>query len=121
MASTDLGERIRRLREARRLRGLSWRREDIAPLLGVSVRTLARWETGETQTPRSAVGALEEFYGVSLSEEVDPEEAALRSRLAELRDLHLMEVSADQEEQLVRDLHERRRKARANGAAEPAG
>lgn len=73
--TSALGERIKRLREARRLHGLPWRREDVAPLLGVSTRTLGRWEN-EGVVPRSAIGALEEFYGVNLtgeSQERDPD------------------------------------------------
>lgn len=77
--TSELGERIKRLREARRLRGQSWRLEDVAAALGVSTRTLGRWENEGTM-PRSAIGALEEFYGVKLTgqlEAPDPDEELL--------------------------------------------
>jgi len=57
MADADLGRRIKRAREAKRLDGQSWRQEDVAEKLGVSVRTVGRWEHGAV--PKSALGALE--------------------------------------------------------------
>ena len=74
--SSELGERIKRLREARRLRGLPWKQEEIAAALGVSTRTLGRWEN-EGTVPRSALGALEELYGVKLTGQ--PDETAARA------------------------------------------
>lgn len=55
-----------RIRTARHQAGLT--REQMAPMLGVTLRTLARWESGETQrvTVRS-VARIAQVTGKNLS------------------------------------------------------
>ena len=72
MADADLGRRIRRAREAKRLRGQPWTQEHLAALLGVSVRSIGRWER-EGTVPRNSIGALEQVLGVDLSSEEKPD------------------------------------------------
>jgi transcriptional regulator with XRE-family HTH domain len=66
MAPSDLGLRIRRARERKR-----WDQVRLAAELGVSVRSVSRWENGTP--PRSSIGALEAVLGISLSEEQEPD------------------------------------------------
>jgi len=109
MAVADLGLRIRRAREAKRLRGQPWTQEHLAALLGVSVRSVGRWER-EGTVPRNAIGALEQVLGVDLSsaEEPDPVEQ-------ELRDIvERMPGRSPQERQQYLDLY---REQRARGRA----
>src|SRR5262245_19718037 len=79
MADADLGRRIRRARETKRLHGEPWTQEHLAGLLGVSVRSIGRWER-EGTVPRSSIGALEQVLGADLtgSEEPDPHEREIR-------------------------------------------
>jgi transcriptional regulator with XRE-family HTH domain len=75
MAPSDLGLRIRRARERKR-----WDQPRLAAELGVSVRSVSRWENGTP--PRSSIGALEDVLGVSLSDDgADPREQELREQL----------------------------------------
>jgi DNA-binding XRE family transcriptional regulator len=60
MLRVSLGDRIRSAREAA---GKS--REELAELVGVSVKTIGNWETDRV-TPKSKLGALERVLGVQL-------------------------------------------------------
>lgn len=65
----ELGKRIRRHREARRLT-----QEELADALGVSKKSVGHWETGKHH-PRNALGALEDLWGIDLAQpapEADP-------------------------------------------------
>jgi len=59
-----LGERIRRLREAKQLT-----QKQLGDLVAVDGRTVGNWERGKS-VPRNRMGALEEVLGVSLSDDV---------------------------------------------------
>lgn len=63
----EIGTRIRRLREERRLS-----QSDLGDVIGVSARTVGNWERG-TNDPRNSMGALEAFFGVSLVDGVRTE------------------------------------------------
>ena len=78
MAPDDLGTRIRRARERKR-----WSQAQAASAIGVGVRTWGRWERGEA-APRSAIGALEDVLGVSLTSDEDPNEQEIRELGARL-------------------------------------
>lgn len=64
----EIGTRIRRLREERRLS-----QADLGLAIGVSGRTIGNWERGEN-TPRNSIGALEAFFRVSLLDGTPVEE-----------------------------------------------
>jgi transcriptional regulator with XRE-family HTH domain len=112
MAVTDLGLRIRRAREAKRLRGQPWTQEHLAELLGVSVRSIGRWER-EGAVPRSSIGALEQALGVDLTatEEPDPLEQELRDLVGRIPRL------SDQQRQQYLDLYREQRRATATQRA----
>lgn len=57
MDTEPLGDRIKRLREARRMSQV-----ELADALGVSTKTVSNWERGRND-PRSSLGALREFFG----------------------------------------------------------
>lgn len=57
-----LGQRIRRLREGRQ-----FSQQQLADLVGVNLRTVGNWESDKAP-PRNRMGALEEVFGVSLTE-----------------------------------------------------
>ena len=120
MADADLGRRIRRAREAKRLHGKEWTQEYLASLLGVSVRSVGRWER-EGTVPRGSIGALEQVLGVSLADDSDPKEERLRAALAELREDSLIE--ADDVTYLMERYERRRRRGNGGtpGVAERAG
>lgn len=71
----ELGRRIRRHREARRLS-----QQELADALGVSLRSVGNWERGKTH-PQSSLGAIEALFGVDLESpapaELDPVLAAI--------------------------------------------
>lgn len=54
------------LREARDYLGLS--REKVAAKVGISSKTLERWEKGETPVKRYQLQQLAEVYGVSVDD-----------------------------------------------------
>jgi transcriptional regulator with XRE-family HTH domain len=54
-----------RLGELREAEG--WDREDLADSLGVSKRTIERWESGETGIPDRRKAELSHIFGVSIS------------------------------------------------------
>ena len=56
----ELGERIRRLREARELT-----QEDLADLVGVRSKTISRWENGRNEALRDNARTLAKALGVS--------------------------------------------------------
>jgi transcriptional regulator with XRE-family HTH domain len=64
----SLGARIRRARESRRLT-----QPQLAEAIGVSVRAIGDWENNRTR-PKNRLGALEEFFRVSLTGDEEPEE-----------------------------------------------
>lgn len=81
-----LGQRIRRLREAKR-----FSQQELATVLGVSMRTVSNWER-DKNLPMNRLGALEQVLGASLTEsqaapadEDDVVTAVRRSRLTEDR------------------------------------
>lgn len=113
MADSDLGRRIRRAREAKRLRGKEMRQQDLASLLGVSVRSVGRWER-EGTVPRGSIGALEQVLGVSLAEDSDPAEQELRATLEQLHESSLIE--ADEIPRLLERYRKRQRQAAGTGA-----
>ena len=57
MASRELGTRIKRARERH-----GWSQQQLADAVGKGVRSVGRWERGET-VPKSAIGALEHVLG----------------------------------------------------------
>ena len=57
MTSRDLGTRIKRARERH-----GWSQQELADAVGKGVRSVGRWERGET-VPKSAIGALEDVLG----------------------------------------------------------
>lgn len=57
---TEMGQRIRRLREERRMS-----QDDLGLAIGVSGRTVGNWERG-ANLPRNSIGALEAYFRVSL-------------------------------------------------------
>lgn len=65
-----LGERIKRLREVRRLS-----QPELAAALGVSTKTVSNWENNRND-PRSSLGALREFFGRSFDQGATGEDAA---------------------------------------------
>ncbi len=56
----------RSLRQAREFTGLS--REKVAAELGISSKTLERWEKGDSPVPRHKLRELAEVYRVQLNE-----------------------------------------------------
>lgn len=61
--ATPVGERIKELREARRLT-----QDALAARVGVSRKTISNWETGETAVSTSHLGAIATGLGVRQSE-----------------------------------------------------
>lgn len=66
MEEETLGERIKRLREVRRLT-----QAELADVLAVSTKTISNWEKDRTD-PRSSLGALREFFGRSFDQDLTP-------------------------------------------------
>ena len=79
-APKPIGRTIKRAREKRR-----WSQKEAADALGVSRSTLNKWENDRAY-PRSAIGALEELYGISLDEET-PRDARVPPELADKPDM----------------------------------
>lgn len=84
MENETLGDRIRRLREARR-----WTQPEMGEVLNVSAKTISNWESGRNH-PRNSMGALRDLFGAALDgaeyTEDDPVLAAIaRSELDEWR------------------------------------
>lgn len=78
VADSDLGMRIRRARERKRVTGKPMTQQQLADAVGASVRAVGAWERGES-VPMNAIGALEQVLGVDLSEEApDPREQEIR-------------------------------------------
>src|SRR5215472_4152197 len=73
MADSDLGTRIRRARERKRVTGKPMTQQQLADAIGASVRAVGSWERGEA-VPRSAIGALEAVLGDLSGEEAVPYE-----------------------------------------------
>lgn len=99
---TELGKRIKRLREQRR-----WTQEQVGDALGVHPKTVSNWESGRN-VPRSSLGALEKLFGDALtadSEILDPVEAAIRA--SELHEWRQDRVLSEYK----RNLHEQRAEA----------
>lgn len=73
-----LGERIKRLREEQHLT-----QAELGDLVGVTARSVGNWERNESH-PRNRIGALERYFGVSLSDgrplrDADPVVAAIEA------------------------------------------
>jgi transcriptional regulator with XRE-family HTH domain len=83
------------LRIAKRRHQLHLRQEDLAARLGVSVSTVANWETGK-HFPRRYLGRVEEVLGISLTDEEEGRYA--RPVSDELRRL-ITEILPDPEDQ----------------------
>jgi transcriptional regulator with XRE-family HTH domain len=66
-------ETLERLRDARRLAGMS--QEEAARALGVTLRTYARWERGESDGWYRALDRIAEVFHCSPSELVEPARA----------------------------------------------
>lgn len=94
VANETLGERIKRLREARRLT-----QAQLGMAMAVSSKTIGNWENGRND-PRSSIGALNNFFGVDLEADEpasDPLAAALRrSGLEEWRQTRVLAVYQEQ-------------------------
>lgn len=83
---------VLKLRELRRLRGLSQR--DVARISGVGEKTLSSFETGQrvgslkvsqlSKILRVYEMSLEEFFGRALEEQLDPDVVRMRSREEDL-------------------------------------
>lgn len=58
-----MSSHLQAVREARRLS-----RENVAAKIGMSAKTLERWENGTTEVKRLHLLALAEIYGVSVEE-----------------------------------------------------
>ena len=108
METEHLGERVKRLREARRMT-----QTQLADQLGVSTKTVSNWERGRND-PRSSIGALREFFGPSFDQGAtdqgdgsDAVESAVRA--SPLDDWRQSAVVAEYR----RHLHEQRREGLA--------
>lgn len=58
--STELGDRLRTLREQK-----GWTQDEVGALVHTTGRTVGNWERGESE-PRNKLGMLEELFGVDL-------------------------------------------------------
>lgn len=73
------GEALREEREVRRLS-----QEQLAARVSVSVRTLRRWESGETPIPRRSVNAIQQALGIASPREPTLSGASNAQLLAEI-------------------------------------
>lgn len=76
MAADHIGTRIKRARER-----LRWTQRNLADAVGVNVKSVDNWENGRT-SPRSAIGALEDVLGVSLSDGIEAQRPSLSAEEA---------------------------------------
>lgn len=63
MENESLGERIKRLREARH-----WTQSELADFMGVTAKSISNWESGRNH-PRSRMGSLQELFGQALEDD----------------------------------------------------
>lgn len=68
MTPEELGERLKAIREARRLR-----QEDVAKLLGVTRVLISHWERGERRPSEGVLERLASIYGLSLRQLLEGE------------------------------------------------
>lgn len=102
MENEPIGERIKRLREARH-----WTQEKLAGILGTSAKSVSNWENGHNH-PRGSMGALREAFGPAIdgapAGDPDPVIAAIDQsdledfRKDEVRHVYRRNVAAQQNE-----------------------
>lgn len=82
MNATDEERISERLKTARRLAGLT--QEDAARALGVTLKTYARWERGETRGFLRQLGSIAETFGVTPEQLLGHDEPSPDDRLERL-------------------------------------